>query len=139
MFGDLLNFRGINWWTLLGGMGFNFLVATLSALVGAYLGANEGTAELYAQFGSALLILIIFLGCLLAGFITGKIADDVPLKHAFLSSLGAFVPLVFAGTMTFNPLLLMTAAVAVAGNFNGGILAQPASQRRRRPRPPGRD
>ena len=33
MFRELLNFRGINWWTLLGGLGLNFLVATLDGAI----------------------------------------------------------------------------------------------------------
>jgi hypothetical protein len=134
----MLNFRGINWWTLLGGMGLNFLITMLSSFLGAYLGSNEGTREAYAQYGSALLILVIFGTCLGAGYITGKLADDVPVKHAFLSSLGAFVPLVLGGVMSFNPLMLMSAAVAVAGNFNGGILSQPKSRRGPPPPPMGR-
>jgi hypothetical protein len=136
VFSDMFNFRGINWWTLLGGMGLNFLITTLTSFLGAYLGSNEPTAQFYAQYGSALLILVIFGACLGAGFITGKLADDVPVKHAFLSSLGAFVPLIVGGVMSFNPLMLMSAAVAVAGNLNGGIMSQPKS--RRSPPPMGR-
>jgi len=63
--------------------------------------------------------------CGLSGYVTGKIADDVPLKHAFISSLGAVVPLVASAVLSFNIMALMMAAVAVTGNFNGGMLAIP--------------
>lgn len=125
MFRDLCNFRGINWWTLLGGLGFNFVITMLLSLAGSYFALNEGTAELYATLGPLLMMLAIFLFCGLSGFITGKIADDVPLKHAFISSLGAVVPLVASAVLGFNAMPLMMAVVAVAGNFNGGMLAIP--------------
>ena len=58
-----------------------------------------------------------------AGFVIAKIADDVPVKHALLSSLGAFVPFLVIAVMTFTPILLMLAVMAAAGNLNGGMLA----------------
>mgnify|MGYP006293460735 CR=1 FL=1 len=125
MFSELFNFEGINWWTLLGGIGFNFIITMMSSIGGAYLAQNEATAQLYRNFGSALMILLIFAGCVLAGFVTGKIADTVPVKHAFISSLGAVAPFLFLAITTFNPIAFMMAAVAVAGNLNGGRLAIP--------------
>ena len=128
MFSDLLNFEGINWWTLLGGIGLNFIVTMFSSLGGAYLASNDATSEFYRQYGSPLMVLAIFASCILAGYITGKIADDVPLKHAFVSSLGAVAPFLFLAVTTFNLMALMMAAVAVAGNLNGGRLALPRRQ-----------
>ncbi|MFO7918755.1 MAG: hypothetical protein R6V13_11835 [Anaerolineae bacterium] len=132
MFSDLFNFEGINWWTLLGGIGLNFIITMISSIGGAYLAQNKGTAEFYRNFGSPLMILVIFAGCIVAGFVTGKIADNVPVKHAFISSLGAVAPFLFLAITTFNPIAFMMAAVAVAGNLNGGRLAIP----RRRHAPP---
>ncbi|MFH1086870.1 MAG: hypothetical protein V1772_14065, partial [Chloroflexota bacterium] len=129
MLNNLLNFQGVNWWTLLGGMGLNFVITIVFSIAGAYFGSNEATLNVYAQVGPPLLVLGVFLGCLLAGFITGKLADENPIKHAFLASLGAFVPYVAVGVMSLNPMILMLAAVAVAGNLNGGILAQPRRRR----------
>ena len=123
MFKELLNFRGINWWTLLGGMGLNFVITTLASVAGAYFASREATSEPYQQHGALLMMLGIFLACGLAGFIIAKIADDVPLKHAFLSSLGAFVPMLVIAVLTFSPHLFMLAAIATAGNLNGGMLA----------------
>jgi len=134
MFRDLLNFQGVNWWTLLGGIGLNFVMTTFLSLFGTYLSVNEATAEVYARLGAPLMVLVIFGLTLLAGWVIGKIADDEPVKHALLSSLGALVPLGFAAVMTFNPMLLMVAAIAVAGNLNGGMLSVP-----RRHRFPGDD
>jgi hypothetical protein len=133
-FRDMLNFNGVNWWTLLGGLGLNFIITIITSLAGAYLATNEGTAAAYAQFGPAAVVLVVFLCCVGAGFIVAKLADDLPVKHAFLSSLGAVAPYVFVAVTSFNPMPLMMAAVAVAGNLNGGMLARP------KPRysPPGR-
>ena len=123
--GSLLNFQGINWWTLLGGMGLNFVITMFSSLLGAYLSANEATATFYQQAGPPLMVLAIFVACGVAGFITGKISDDVPVKHAFLSSIGAVSPFLFVAVMSFNPMPVMLALVAAAGNLNGGMLSTP--------------
>jgi len=123
MLKELLNFRGINWWTLVAGMGLNFVITVFSSLAGAYFATNEATAESYQQHGAVLMMLVVFVVCLLAGFIIAKIADDVPVKHAFLSSLGAFVPFLAMAVLTFTPMLLMLAAMSVAGGLNGGMLA----------------
>ena len=136
MFRDMLNFNGVNWWTLLGGLGLNFVITTFLSLFGTYLSANEGTADLYGRFGAPLMVLVLFAACVLSGWVIGKIADDEPVKHAFLSSLGALFPLLFAAVMTFNPMLLMMAAIAAAGNLNGGMLSVP---RRHRFPSPGND
>jgi len=132
MFRDLLNFQGVNWWTLLGGLGLNFVITMLTSLFGAYLSSAESTSGFYQQAGPPLMVLIIFLGCGLAGFVVAKIADDVPLKHALWSSLGAVVPFIFGAVLLFSPMQIMLAVVAVAGAFNGGIIGSP----RPRYRPP---
>jgi FtsH-binding integral membrane protein len=133
-FRDLFNFNGINWWTLLGGLGLNFVITAIIAIAGAYLGTNEATAEFYGRYGPPIMVIVVFVACVGAGFITAKIADDVPTKHAFISSLGAVVPFVLVAVLSFNPMLFMMAAIAAAGNLNGGMLAAP----RRRHGPPPR-
>jgi len=77
--------------------------------------------------------LAIFIVCGLAGFVIAKIADDVPVKHSFLSSLGAFVPLVVMAVLTLSPYTLMLGAVALAGGLNGGMLAVRRSHYHYRP------
>ena len=127
MFKNLLNLEGINWWTLLGGLGLNFVIATIVSIGSIYLGANEATADFYQRYGPILLVLVIFLACGFAGYIVAKIADDQPLKHAFWASLGAVAPLVFGAVLSMcqNPMQFMLAVVAAAGALNGGMLAIP--------------
>ncbi len=124
-FKDLFNLRGINWWMLVGGVGLNLCISLMTALVGTYLSVNEKTADFYMRYGSVLMMLVVFILCGLAGFLISHLSDDVPLKHAFLSSLGAFVPFFIIGVMSFNIMLILVAIVAVAGAFNGGILGLP--------------
>jgi len=131
---SLLNFEGINWWTLLGGLGLNFVIMVFTSIAGAYLAVNESTADFYTKFGPPLMVMWIFVVCGLAGFIVGKIADDLPLKHAFWSSLGSVVPFLAGAVLFFNPMQFLLAAVALAGAMNGGMLATP----RPRYRPPNR-
>ncbi len=122
-FRDLFNFRGVNWWVLLGGLGSNFIVFVIFGLGGAYLAMNEGTAAFYQTYGPVLMVLVIFVACVLTGWVTGKISDDYPVKHAFISSLGAVAPLLFMGVISLNPMMLVLAGVAAAGNLNGGMLS----------------
>ncbi|HUV94471.1 MAG TPA: hypothetical protein VMX14_06540 [Anaerolineae bacterium] len=123
MFKELLSFRGVNWWTLLGGMGLNFIITLFISLAGVYFATEGAMSEAYQQYGALLMTLAIFIVCGLAGFVIAKIADDVPVKHSFLSSLGAFVPLVVMAVLTLSPYTLMLGAVALAGGLNGGMLA----------------
>ena len=122
MLRNLLSFDGINWWTLLGGLGLNFIISMGLSLTGTFL-ASAGEEGWYAQLGAPLMVLAMFLLGLAAGWLIAKIADNEPVKHAFLSALGAVVPLLFAAVMSFNPIPFMMAAVALAGNLNGGLLA----------------
>ncbi|MBC7315856.1 MAG: hypothetical protein H5T70_05495 [Chloroflexi bacterium] len=124
-FRDMFNLRGINWWMLLGGVGLNLFISLMSALVGTYLSVNETTADFYMRYGQALMMLAVFILCGLAGFLISRLSDDVPLKHAFLSSMGAFIPFFAVGVLTFNIMLILVAIVAVAGALNGGILGLP--------------
>lgn len=131
MLKHLFSLDSVNWWTLLGGLGLNFVLTLLASLGGAYFATNPATADFYGQMGAPLMILVIFLLCGVAGFVTGKIAGEYHVKHAFLASLGAAVPLLVGGVLLFSPMQLMLAAVAVAGNMNGGMLSVPKPKYRR--------
>ncbi|MHB0857956.1 MAG: hypothetical protein ACYC5M_10340 [Anaerolineae bacterium] len=124
MLKNLLNFQGVNWWVLVGGMGFNFIITLLTSLAGAYLATAESSAGFYAAYGAPIMLLAVFLLTGLAGYVIGKISDDMPLKHAVLSSLGSFVPFLAAAVLLFQPMMLLMAAISVLGAFNGGVLAQ---------------
>jgi multidrug transporter EmrE-like cation transporter len=134
MLRDLLNFEGVNWWVLLGGLGLNFITTVMVGLVDIYLRTLESISEFYGNYGAPFMVLVMFLACALVAFIVGKIADDLPLKHAVWSALGAVVPLLLGAVLFVNPNTLMLAIMAVAGAFNGGLLATP----RRRYGPPPR-
>ncbi|MGI6376757.1 MAG: hypothetical protein ACOX3S_12250 [Anaerolineae bacterium] len=125
MFQDMFNTKGINWWTLLGGLGLNFVLSLMVALGGSYLAQHAEFGAAYEAYGQPIIMLVIFVLCGLSGFTIAKIADNVPLKHALWASMGAFVPMVGAFVLGPNIFLLMMAIVAVAGNLNGAMLAAP--------------
>ena len=128
MLKGMFNFTGVNWWTLVGGIGLNFAISMFSSLAGAYFAVNESTALFYEEWGMLLMIIAIFAACGLSGYMIYKMADDVPLKHSFLSSLGAAAPFLAIAVVTLNPIILMLAIVAVAGNLNGGMMAMSRSR-----------
>lgn len=121
----LFSFEGINWWTLLGSLGLNFFVSLLAAGLGMFLGTNPGTADFYTRFGAPLTIVVYFILAGVAGYVTGKIAGEYQVRHAFMGSLGGAIPLLAAGVLTINPMALMLAVIAVAGNLNGAIRSIP--------------
>jgi hypothetical protein len=126
----MFSFQRINWWTLVGGVGLNLFISVMTVLVSIFLSLDEKPKPFYMQFGPALIMLAVFLLCGLAGFVISRLADDVPLKHAFLSSMGAFVPFMVVGILSLaNPLSalhsVMIAIIAVAGGLNGGFLGLP--------------
>ncbi len=125
MFKNLFNLEKINWWILLGGIALNLTIVLTVGLVNAYVANHEATAEAYRQFGGPILLLIIFLACGLAGYLVGKMADDEPVKYAFLSSLGAAVPMTVGAFLFVNLSQLLLAIVAVLGGLNGGVLSLP--------------
>lgn len=125
MFKYLFNFDGINWWTLLGGLGLNFVLTLFAAGAGAALASNPNISTFYSNFGPPLLLLVIFLLCGVAGFVIGKIAGENQVKHAFMSSLGAVAPLLASAVLAMDVMLLLAALIAVAGNLNGGIMSVP--------------
>jgi hypothetical protein len=136
MFKYLLNFQGINWWVLLGGLGLNFILNLVTSLFATYLAVYPSTAEIFKAYGAPFMVILLFVVFVGAGFVVGKIADDEPVKHAFWASLGAAVPFLVGAVLFVNPNQLMLAAVAVAGALNGGMLAirkpryTPPSQKR---------
>jgi hypothetical protein len=125
MFKNLLNFEGINWWTLVAGLGANFVATTFIALAIVALRGDQSAAGVFESFGLLIVLAAIFLICGLVGYIIAKIADDQPLKHALWASMGSAVPFVVFGVLLLNPNLVLGAAFSVLGALNGGMFAIP--------------
>ncbi|MFO7696935.1 MAG: hypothetical protein R6X16_07230 [Anaerolineae bacterium] len=128
----VMSFENVNWWLLAGGLALNVIIAAVSTIAGAALSMAESTAAMYASYGAPLMLLAVFLACLLAGALISRMADDVPMRHAFLSSLGAAVAFLLGALFTLNYVLLMVAVIAIAGNLNGAMLALPKPHAPRR-------
>jgi hypothetical protein len=122
----LFNLRGINFWWLASGVGLN-ISWTIVVLLFAFrvLSAGIDTVE------NIQLVLMVgmFLGPLLIGWLIGRWADDGrgP-TYGLIGSLGSLALILFV-VLPSGPLGLLVAAVALAGGLNGGMLSQ-----RRRPR-----
>jgi len=123
MWKSMLNMKGINWLLLGGGFGISFVAVGLAAVLGGYLGTIA--TDFYLEWGAVINVLMVFLLCGLSGFVTARLSDVYPMKHAFWSSLGAVIPLAVGAFLLLNPFLLMLALVAVAGALNEGRLGVP--------------
>lgn len=126
----VMSFDDVNWWLLAGGIALNVGIAAFATILGAYWSLSETTAEAYALYGPPLMLLGVFVATLLAGALVSRMAYQVPLRHAFLSSLGAAGAFVFGAVISLNYMLLLLAVVAVLGNLNGAMLALPKPHRR---------
>lgn len=124
------NLEGLNWWLLGGGFGISFVAVGLAAVLGGFVGTIA--TEFYLTWGPVLSVILVFLLCALAGYVTAKFADVYPMKHALWGSMGAVIPLVVGAVLLVHPFLIMLALVSVAGALNGGRLAIP----KRRHAPP---
>lgn len=132
LFKHVMSFENVNWWVLAGGLALNVIIAAVSTIAGAILSLAESTAAAYASYGAPLMLLGVFLACLLVGAIISRMADDVPVRHAFISSLGAATAFLLGALFTLNYMLLLVAVVAMAGNLNGAMLALPKPHAPRR-------
>jgi hypothetical protein len=118
-----MDMKGVNWVLLGGGFGISFVAVGMAAVLGGYLGST--IPDFYQQWGAVLNVLLVFLLCGFAGFVTARFSDAYPMKHAFWSALGAVIPLVAGAVVLFNPFLIVLALVAMAGALNGGRLGIP--------------
>ncbi len=122
----LFNLRGINFWWLASGIGLNLIWAAVVLLfVFRVLSAGIDTVENM----QLVMMVCFFLGPLVIGWLIGRWADDGrgP-SYGLIGSFGSLALILYA-VLPSGVLGLLTAAVALAGGLNGGLL----SQRRRPP------
>jgi hypothetical protein len=118
--------QGLNWWTVVAGMGMNFVLTSFLLLGVAGLAA-QGTL----QIGGMLLIVIGgFLIPLLTAYVCGRIMDERFLAYGLYPLVG-FLVVAVAGVLSSGVLGLLFAGFGVLGAINGVALAARGAMRRR--------
>ena len=119
----LFNMRDLNYWLLASGIGLSAVWTIITLIV-----LLQFLVEDLSTIGTVQLILMtsIFIGNFITGWITGKLAADLrgP-TYGVVSSLASVVICVFVLIPAGGIFGLLTAVVAVAGGFNGGLLTLP--------------
>ncbi|MGI6368631.1 MAG: hypothetical protein ACOX2L_09830 [Anaerolineae bacterium] len=121
----VLSFQDVDWWVLAGGIALNLGIALLATILGAYLAIAPHTAEQYALMGPPVMLLAVFLASLGAGALIARMAYQVPLRHAFIGSIGGAGAFIVGAVVSLNYMLLILALVCILGNLNGAILGLP--------------
>jgi hypothetical protein len=117
----------LNWWTVISGMGMNFLLTSflfLTVTTLAAQGAPEVVFTLAMSAGS-------FLAPLLTAYVCGRLSDERFLTYAFYPLVG-FLILAVPGILYAGLFGLLTVGFGVLGAFNGATLAARRSAKRRR-------
>ena len=117
---SLFDLRRLNYWLLASGIGLNMIWTYMTLLITLPLLSGGESAAAGIQLG---LMLSVFVGALLAGWLTGKLADDSrgP-TYGLVGSLGSVGLIVFA-ILPAGILGLLAAIITVAGGINGGLLS----------------
>jgi hypothetical protein len=119
--GDIFNFRGINFWHIASSVGLNVLWTGGSLLFTFYFLGRSKDILLILQLG---LMISVFMGSLIAGLLFGKLAaDGRGLTYGLIGSLGSAALSLFIVLPSGGILGLMLAVIAIAGGVNGGILS----------------
>ena len=120
---SLFNMRDLNYWLLASGLGLSavWMIITLIILLQFLIDDLNaiGTVQL-------ILMASVFVGNFVTGWITGKLASDLrgP-TYGVVSSLASVIISLLVLVPAGGIFGILTALVAVAGGFNGGVLTLP--------------
>lgn len=118
---EIFNFRGINLWHIASSAGMNLLWTGGSLFFTFYFLGKSEIAMPIVQLG---LMISVFIGSLLAGFIFGRLAaDGRGPTYGVIGSLGSVSLSIFLVLPSGGILGLMLAVIALAGGLNGGLIS----------------
>ena len=110
--------QGLNWWTVVSGMGMNFILTILLLLLLAYtatIGIHEIAYTLIMSLGG-------FAIPLLTAYICGRVAEERFLSYAFYPLVGYLI-LAVPGILLVGMFGMLMVIFGVLGAFNGANLA----------------
>jgi len=124
----MLEPQGLNWWTIVSGMGMNFVLTSFLFLALVFSPIQE-----MGQTAVPPLILAIggFLIPLLTAYICGRLSDERYLAYAFYPLIGYLI-LTVPGILFWRAFGALIVAIGVLGAFNGANLAARRAMKRRR-------
>ena len=122
----LFDTQDLNWWTIVSGIGLNFVLTSF-----LFLGA---TPLVSADAPEAVFVTVICLGAfaitLLTAYVCGRLADERFLTYAFYPLIG-FLILTVPGVLASGVFGLLVIGMGILGAFNGANLAARRAFKRR--------
>ena len=119
--------QGLNWWTVVSGMGLNLMLTAILFLVVTTWAAQGAPEIVFTLAMCAGAFVIPFL----SAYVCGRLSDERFLTYGFYSLIG-FLILAVPG-IVFAPMFgLLTTGFGVLGAVNGATLAARRSMKRRR-------
>jgi len=124
---------GLNWWTVVSGMGMNFILTSFLFL--AITALTQGAAPPEEGAGApAVLTLAMSAGAflipLLTAYICGRLSDERYMAYAFYPLIGYLI-LAVPGVLYAGMFGILLVLFGVLGAFNGATLAARRAARRR--------
>jgi hypothetical protein len=119
--------QGLNWWTIVSGIGMNFILTGLLFLGTSSLAASGTGETLYALVMAAGGFLIP----LFTAYVCGRLGDERYLTYAFYPMIGYLI-LTVPGILIAGLFGVLMVAIGILGAFNGAQLAARRAMKRRR-------
>ena len=118
---------GLNWWTVVSGIGMNFLLTAF-----LFLGVTTLTAQGASEVVFTLTMCAgAFVIPLLTAYVCGRLSDERYLAYGFYSLVG-FLILAVPGVLYARLFGLLTLGFGILGALNGAMLAARRGAKRRR-------
>jgi len=118
--------QGLNWWTIVSGIGMNFVVTALLFITMAVVSGENMGGALYTLIMSVCGFLIP----MTTAYICGRLADERYMTYAMYPLIGYLI-LAVPGILFAGVFGLLMVAFGVLGAFNGANLAARAAHKRR--------
>ena len=134
----MFNPEGLNWWTVVSGMGMNFVLTSMFfiALIAFTGGASTGeegappTSGLPPALYTLAMSIGAFLIPLLTAYVCGRVSGERYMTYAFYPLIGYMI-LAVPGVLYAGVFGLLLVLFGVLGAFNGATLAARRGARRR--------
>jgi hypothetical protein len=121
-----LNPEGLNWWTVVSGMGMNFAMTALLFLMFTV----SPLQALGPTINSLAMAIGGFVIPLLTAFVCGRISDERYLAYAFYPLIGYLI-LTVPGVLYAGMFGVLLVVIGVLGAFNGATLVARRAMKRR--------
>ena len=118
--------QGLNWWTIVSGIGMNFVLTALLFIGLVYAAANEVGEVIYTLTMTAGGFLIP----MFTAYVCGRISGERFMAYAFYPLVGYLI-LAVPGVLSAGLFGLLMIAFGIMGAFNGANLAARRARRQR--------